>query len=320
MFPTKIRVALWKANQQRCFYCSDPISYRDLEIDHLVPQKIQKKELENLCQRIALPMDFDPDALYNLVPAHHNCNNRKAGDLFTDKTLLFYLEIWAKKQKNVNCELQRFERSAAHDQHLIAIAKSVESGEITKQQIVQFVASIPRPANPKPSEPLVITFGANVSELTESHKLPREAGETYPIICDWLEKDLVFRLSGTLPVLFRQAEASERNGETLSVRIAFWNLDLDRLDQFDLSHWTILEIANFSELYGESPPDELLARAVVKASADVVADPWDTVFGVGRCPRCGSEQLKRYSTTDHHYDEIYHTIECRDCGWLEWTQ
>ena len=320
MFPTKVRVALWKANQQRCFYCSDPISYRDLEIDHLVPQKTTKEELHKLRQRIALPVAFDVRSPCNLVPTHHSCNKRKAGDLFTDKALLFYLEMWQKKQKDINRELQIFERIAAHDHHLIAISKLVESGEMTKQEIVQFVANIPAPAKPKTYDPLVITFGTNVSELAESGDLPKNAGEDYATICDSLEKDLLFRLSGALPVLFRQTEDSERNGETLSVRIAFWNLDLDRLDRFDLWQWTILEIASFSELYGSSPPDELLARAVVQASADVTADPWDPAFGVGRCPRCGSKELKRYSTTDRYHDETYHTIECPECGWLEWTQ
>ena len=316
---TKIRVALWRANNRKCFYCSEPISFGDLDIDHLVPQKITQQELEKLCHRISLPAGFDVGGLYNLVPTHHNCNKRKAAGRFADETLLFYFGLWHRRQKTILRELETYEKIAVRDQHLVAISKFIESGEMTKREILQFIASIRPAAKSRPQEPLVITFGASVSELNETGKLPKKAGETYAAICDWLEKDLLFRLSGFLPVLFNQTEASERNGETLSVRIAFWNLDLDRLDQFDLPHWEILEIANFSELY-DSPPDELLTKAVVKASSEIVNDPWDTAFGVGRCPRCGSEKLKRYSTTDHYYDETYHTIECAECGWLEWTQ
>lgn len=319
MFNTRTRVALWKANQRRCFYCSEPISFGDLDIDHLVPQKTTQQEFKELRRRIRLPADFDLNGLCNLVPTHHDCNKRKAGGRFADETMIFYVGLWDRKQRDIDRELRSYEKVAARDQHLVAISKFIESGEMTKQEILQFIAQIRPAAKSKPQDPLVITFGVNVSELAESGKLPEKAGETYVAICDWLEKDLLFRLSGSLPVLFTQTEASERNGETLSVRIAFWNLDFDRLDQFDLPHWTILEIANFSELY-KSPPDEFLAKAVVKASSDVFADPWDTAFGLGRCPRCGSEKLKRYSTTDHYYDETYHTIECADCGWLEWTQ
>lgn len=319
MFNAKTRVALWKANQRRCFYCSEPISFGDLDIDHLVPQKTTQQEFEELRRRIRLPPDFDLNGLHNLVPTHHDCNKRKAGACFADEALLFYVELWSKKQDDINRELRSYENIAVRDQHLVAISKFIESGEMTKQEILQFIATIRPPVKSRPQDPLVITFGVNVSELAESGDIPEKAGETYAAICDWLEKDLLFRLSGSLPILFHQTEASERNGETLSVRIAFWNLDLDRLDQFDLPNWTTLEIANFSELYDTSA-DDFLARAVVKASGDVVNDPWDTAFGVGRCPRCGSEKLKRYSTTDHYYDETYHTIECKECGWSEWTQ
>src|SRR6266536_1796879 len=297
MLPTKIRVALWKANDRKCFFCSEPISFRDLDVDHLIPQKITRGDFVDLCKRLRLRGDFDVNGLYNLVPTHHDCNKRKAGSLFPDEALIFYLDLWGRKQKEIDRELRTFERIVMRDRHLIAISKFVESGEMTKQEILQLVAHIPQLAKSKPHDPLVITFGLNVTELGKAGKLPKKAGENYAAICDWLEKDLLFRLSGVLPALFSQTEASGRNGETLSVRIAFWNLDFDRLDQLNLSNWEILEVENFSELYDTSP-DDFLAKAVVRASSDVVADPWDTAFGVGRCPRCGSEKLKRYSTTD----------------------
>jgi len=202
---------------------------------------------------------------------------------------------------------------------LIAIAKLVESGELTKQEIYQSLSVVHPSSTPLSQDPLVLTFGINVSELIQSNGLPKNAGDTFPVICDWLEKDLIFRLSGLLPTLSQMTEASERNGETLSVRVAFWNLDFDLLDQFDISNWKVLEIADFSEIY-DCSPDELLSRAVVKAGGSIVSDPWDTAFGVGRCPRCGSSQLNRYSSTDRKYDETYHTIECKECGWSEWTQ
>lgn len=319
MLPTKIRVALWKANERRCFFCSEPISFGDLDVDHLIPRKIRRSDFADLCKRLRLRADFDVGGLYNLVPTHHDCNKRKAGGLFPDEALVFYLDLWRRKQKEIDRELQTFERIAARDRYLIGISKFVESGEMTKQEILQFVANIPQPAKSQPHDPLVITFGVNVIELAEAKKLPKKAGDNYAAICDWLEKDLLFRLSGALPALFSQTEASERNGETLSVRIAFWNLDLDRLDQLSLSNWEIVEVANFSELY-ETSAEDLLAKAVVKASTDIVSDPWDTAFGVGRCPRCGSDKLNRFSTTDHYRDETYYTVECTECGWSEWTQ
>ena len=316
---TKTRVALWQANQRKCFYCSEPVFYKDLEIDHIVPEKITADQLIQLRSRIALPANFELNAVCNLVPTHHNCNNHKSGILMDDNAIVFYVQLWAQKQNQIQREIEKHVKAAARDRYLIGVSKLIESGELTKQEIWQIISKIQPSVRPTPQDPLVITFGINVSDLLASGAAPPKAGDTYITVCDWLESDLLFRVSGSLPTLAAQPEASARNGETLSVRIAFWNLDLDRLDQFDLSHWEILEIANFTELYDTSP-DDFLAKAVVKASGSVVADPWDTAFGVGRCPRCGSDKLKRSSSIDHYYDETYYTIECQHCGWLEWTQ
>lgn len=47
-------------------------------------------------------------------------------------------------------------------------------------------------------------------------------------------------------------------------------------------------------------------------------DPSDP-FGVLICPHCGSDDLKRSTTTDHQRDEFYYVIDC-ECGWGDWTQ
>jgi 5-methylcytosine-specific restriction endonuclease McrA len=319
MFDIKTRVALWNANQRKCFYCSEPISYKDLEIDHIVPEKTTTHELVELQSRISLPSDFGLNALCNLGPTHHSCNNRKGGTLLDDQVIVYYQQLWSKKQEPIQRELEKHVKAAARDRHLIAISRLIELGEITKQEIWQVISKIQTPSKPTPQDPLVVAFSTNPGALLASGALPKSAGDTYVTACDWLEEDLLFSVSSLLPTLAEQTEASARNGETLSVRIAFGNFDLDQLDRLDHPNWDIFEIANFSELYDVSP-DTFLVKAVVKASGNVVADPWDTAFGIGRCPRCGSDKLKRFSTTDHYHDETYHTIECEQCDWSEWTQ
>ena len=39
-----------------------------------------------------------------------------------------------------------------------------------------------------------------------------------------------------------------------------------------------------------------------------------------RCPKCGSEDLNRKMATDYKRDENYYIIDCRHCGWSDWTQ
>jgi predicted RNA-binding Zn-ribbon protein involved in translation (DUF1610 family) len=312
-------VALWKGNDRRCFYCTEPILFKDLEIDHIIPEGIAEEEYVELQSRITLPAGFKLNGFENLVPAHHDCNNRKAGRLSQDKTILFYLEQWASKQDKVLREIEGNARAAKRDTLLIGVSNAIESGELSKHEFLQFLSKIQPPVESRVQVPLVITFGTNVAALLSAEVLPEKVRGTYVAACDWLERDLLFRVSSFLPILACQSEPSSREGETLSVRIAFWNLDFDTFDRFDIPNWEILEIADFPDIYEDSPTD-LLARAVVKASSGMVGDPWDTAFGIGRCPRCGSDRLKRASSTDRYYDETYHTIDCEECGWSEWTQ
>ena len=236
-----------------------------------------------------------------------------------DAHVLYYLGLWARRQQRIGQQLALHTQAANHDRHLLAVAQFIEAGELSKGEVLRFLANVPQPQAVTASEPWVITFGTNVTDLLAAKRLPPEASATYLTACDWLEKDLAYQVACALPVLAQQSEASARNGETLSMRFAFWNLDLDRLDAAEFPPWSILEIAPFSAIYDQSA-DDLLARAVARAHAALVSDPWDTVFGVGRCPRCGSQKLDRFSATDHERDDTYHTIRCIECGWFEWTQ
>jgi len=43
-------------------------------------------------------------------------------------------------------------------------------------------------------------------------------------------------------------------------------------------------------------------------------------FGIIVCPSCASGNLHRHSATDYARDEMYYLIDCKDCGWSDWTQ
>lgn len=37
------------------------------------------------------------------------------------------------------------------------------------------------------------------------------------------------------------------------------------------------------------------------------------------CPRCGSKNLQGGSYTNTERDDTYHSLECQDCEWGDWT-
>jgi 5-methylcytosine-specific restriction endonuclease McrA len=312
--PLKLRAALWSANDRKCFYCEAPLAFKDLEVDHVIPRSLSRHRLKALLTRLSLPQSFDLNSSPNLVPTHHRCNRRKSDALFADKPIAYFLGLWAKKQRKVQRELAAHKQAADRDHHLEAIAQFVESGELTKNEVLQLLGRVSPKAKPRNADPTVVTFSANAGVLIGGRSIPCGLKRDYPKVCDWLEKKLFGEISKTLPVLSQPTEASARNGETLSVRVAFWNLDLDRLDTMDVSPWSIEEVCAFSALY-DSDPTDLLAKAVVNAHALVVGDESDPLFGIGRCPRCGSTNLRRASGTSPFDGDVYHTISCNDCNW-----
>jgi hypothetical protein len=62
---------------KRCVWCKRPITYRSLEIDHLVPKSLAGGELNRALADYGLPASFDIYALPNLVPSCRPCNGSK---------------------------------------------------------------------------------------------------------------------------------------------------------------------------------------------------------------------------------------------------
>jgi 5-methylcytosine-specific restriction endonuclease McrA len=133
-FDTKTRVCLWKANDCKCFYCSEPVSFVDLEIDHIIAEHISPDEYNSVKQRLKLRPGLELNSLNNLVPTHHRCNNRKSGDLLPDETLLFYLELWNKRQKKIQDQLTLYSKTANRDKQLIMISRIIDAGDISKEE------------------------------------------------------------------------------------------------------------------------------------------------------------------------------------------
>ncbi|MEX1252759.1 MAG: toll/interleukin-1 receptor domain-containing protein [Dehalococcoidia bacterium] len=93
-------------------------------------------------------------------------------------------------------------------------------------------------------ESWVATLGVLVTQLVSSDLLPESAPRDYASLCDWLEDELLGRLAAAPIRNPRFTEASGRNGEDLSVRVAFeWTPGRDALSFGDLGWWEILELS-----------------------------------------------------------------------------
>lgn len=288
-----------------------------MEVDHIIPESTTTERLAELIEKLELGNDFHVDSVQNLVPTHHDCNRRKSNSEFTEGPLMYYLELWKRKQSTVSDALKTLERQRNKERLLTALATQIEQGYLSVPEITAYIEEVRPPAVGPTSEPWVITFGARVLQILESRNASPDAEIDYPSLCDELEEDLMKDLRAQIPGLSVQTEASARSGETLSFRVAFWNLDFSRLEELNVDPWEVLEVAPYSELY-ESGWDEHFPNAVLGAYKDLVSDPDDTFFGIGRCPECLSKELRRGNVTDDQHDELYYYIECEYCDWSQW--
>ena len=66
-------------------------------------------------------------------------------------------------------------------------------------------------------------------------------------------------------------------------------------------------------------PSDSFVRAVVRKYKELTRDETQPL-GVKACPECGGIDLHSYSQIDYDHDEMYYFIDCRDCGWSDWSQ
>jgi len=104
----------------------------------------------------------------------------------------------------------------------------------------------------------VATFGLIIENLLKNYQLPSDVPRDYPYLCDWLEKDLIYRLSKGLSIEALKLLEDSRNGETLSVRVRLkWDPETQPLDFNDIGWWELLELTEFDEIYSDQDWKEI---------------------------------------------------------------
>jgi hypothetical protein len=154
-----IRTSIWKTNNNKCFYCNEYVFFKDIEIDHIIHEKIPENRLLELKKSLNLDQSFDLNSLENLVPTHHNCNNKKSSLEFSENSIRYYREIWLKRIPIVEEEIIKLKRQADNDKILSQLAVKIQKGDITLNEILSHLQVL-KPEIHTTTEPLVIMFSA----------------------------------------------------------------------------------------------------------------------------------------------------------------
>jgi hypothetical protein len=258
------KYALWLAHCMKCFYCGEPISYAELEVDHIIPKYLldHPGEYQGIDKKYGLSMDFPGFVINgscNQVPAHGgSCNRRKGSSLFPKHTTLFYLSLVHRTLPRVEGELFLLKRNRRKEKALVELAAAVERSDLCEEDILKHLYLLQRKG--VADQPLVVAIGLNLYELFEENLLPEKAPTETPALYDWLEEGLAAQLSAALSTHFHYTEPSHRNGECLTVRIAFPGLNPEELPRYFRPCWEILEVMDFYDLYGQ-PYEELYSSS-----------------------------------------------------------
>lgn len=96
----------------------------------------------------------------------------------------------------------------------------------------------------------VTTLGVNFEDLVENKIISNDDWRNYPRTCDKLEADLRAKLDKSAIGKYYFAEASTRNGETLSVRFTHvWDTSRGLPDFTFTDYWDFLEFRSVEEIY-----------------------------------------------------------------------
>ena len=245
----------------KCFYCGQPLDFLNMHVDHILPKSLAD-DPSNLEARLRQNgvidnyPNFSLDSLSNMVPSHGaSCNLRKSNIVFPKAATLFYLSISHERLPRVLVELERLNTIAERGEVLAKLGLMLEKGDISDTEISEIVAEWE--FRSIIDEPLVVTYGLNFPETMEMRGLKIAEQSAYAVACDRFESELVDEIRSVTDHSFHYAEASARNGETLSVRLVFPTIDLADIDVIPLRDissimpwWELLEVTSFYQVYG----------------------------------------------------------------------
>jgi hypothetical protein len=155
------RQAIWLAYGRKCFYCRDPLAWDDLQIDHVVPERLAESDEQRraLFRDLAIPDDWDLQADANLVASCSRCNSDKLALVPSPNQMMILLAQAGAKASRVS-ELRAGCEKGQRTQLLLArLETALALGHVQ----VEEVERIRRAVDAEPDAP--VRFGSSLEFL-----------------------------------------------------------------------------------------------------------------------------------------------------------
>ncbi len=148
-FTTQFREALWEAHWEKCIYCKKCIEYKEMRVDHIMPEATLKncEKWEQAKKRFSLKVDFDILGYGNLAPSCEGCNGRKSNLELAPGYINILLAEISNRIGRLNELIDKKRQSRDLGNILKLIERSYEAGKFTESELKDGLDSLRRHPN-----------------------------------------------------------------------------------------------------------------------------------------------------------------------------
>lgn len=127
------RIALWESHGRKCVYCEETLTFKALEIDHIVPEASANNLAcsATLLSELQLDNSFDILGFENLVPACRSCNGKKQAKMLPIGVLGIILATARDKSLRVHELIGKYTEQGRREVRSINIIQSINNGYLT---------------------------------------------------------------------------------------------------------------------------------------------------------------------------------------------
>lgn len=167
------RFTIYTADGGKCFWCGIPLYYRDVQIDHVFPERLDRtpKEWAQVRADYGLGDDFTINSFENWVTCHQGCNLRKRGELLVNAPLTaFVIQQLVLRAPRLSKLRAEFEKDVKRSRAIVLLGSALRAGEVTSEDIQGLLVGLALvPVAPEPKQvpkPLWLAPDIGILQLT----------------------------------------------------------------------------------------------------------------------------------------------------------
>ncbi|HAZ12948.1 MAG: hypothetical protein A2X86_09170 [Bdellovibrionales bacterium GWA2_49_15] len=186
------RHAIWLVYGKLCNYCDSPLTFRETEIEHIVPFSLfatSPEKTKAIKKELGLSEDFDPNDYANLTLSCRKCNLKKSNIQLKKEGLLLLLGIAEKNKNRIIKQIETLKKQDVKVANQFKLARAFSSGSLNEQDVSEIILkhkNIEGVFNL--SSPISIFGNMDLRELSKERI--EEYQDSTSILPDWLSEGL----------------------------------------------------------------------------------------------------------------------------------